>query len=590
VIRIAALVSVAAFALYASMAARDVMFGDGLEFVIAAARNGVAHPPGYPLWIVLAHLATLVPLGTLAFRVNLTAALYHAVAVGLVYASGYVLTRRHLPALFAAVVLGMGSPLWLSWSLQAEAFSLNDAFAAAVVLLCLLWLDGPARYRLAIPLALLFGIGLSNHQTLLFLAPLPLWAAWCGRRELRAAPGLVRMLLACAALFIAGFWLPYVHTILASQHPAAWEFGEAPNFGGLLAVIERRAYGTFSLVSAQTEQGGSFGERAWLLIALGGWPYLAAAFGAIWLALRKRYRELVLAALTVAGPLVFFCAFASFNLDTEIARGVYARFGLLPLVAIAPFAACVLSLLDYALRDRRAQTFAQATILGVATIAFGLGLPGYSLADAHDLRALATDMYAPLPPRTIVLTASEAVELIPSYFQGLENWRPDVTGVSYGYLTDETYRAAIGNAISVPPVAGYAMEPGQRRDLLVRANPTRPFFVVGDRAIHAPGPLTQPLVEGVVSRMIPLEARIAVLGHYKHESALQMRPGYGAVSDDFWKTNGYAQEARAFYAGGFFSTGIDAKQLGDRKAARYWFLRAKAYSSDPLIDRELQTL
>ncbi|HTA39731.1 MAG TPA: DUF2723 domain-containing protein, partial [Candidatus Acidoferrales bacterium] len=221
--------SALAFVLYVVMAARDVMFGDGPELTAAAVTNGVAHPPGYPLWVMLGHLASLVPVGTIPFRVNLTACAYHALVVGLVFASAYVLTRRYLPALFAAALLAVASPLFVTWSLQAEVFSLNDLFAAAVVLVSLLWLDDPSRWRLMLPLAALFGLGLSHHQTLILLAPLPLWAAWCGRDALLKTNGVGKTAALGALVLLLAYALPYVHTLAASQHLHGWFLGAAPD-------------------------------------------------------------------------------------------------------------------------------------------------------------------------------------------------------------------------------------------------------------------------------------------------------------------------------------------------------------------------
>jgi len=41
----------------------------------------VAHPPGFPLYLVLAHRATLVPISSVAVRVNFASALFAAFAV-----------------------------------------------------------------------------------------------------------------------------------------------------------------------------------------------------------------------------------------------------------------------------------------------------------------------------------------------------------------------------------------------------------------------------------------------------------------------------------------------------------------------------
>jgi hypothetical protein len=195
-----------------------------------------------------------------------------------------------------------------------------------------------------------------------------------------------------------------------------------------------------------------------------------------------------------------------------------------------------------------------------------------------------------LPPRALVLTASAAVEVVPTYYQEIEHMRPDVTEMSYAYMTMQPYQAWISQYVNVPAGISGELAPNVMRDMLVHANPSRPFFVVGDRAIHAPGPLSQPYVLGVVSQMIPLNAKIDKRRHYADEVALQSRAGYGDVSPDFWKSNGFAGEVRPFYAGGFFTTGMDAKSLGDLISARYWLNRAGEYSPDPLITQELEQL
>jgi hypothetical protein len=508
----------------------------------------------------------------------------------LVYASSYVLARRHGPALFAALLLAIGSPLFVSWSLQADVFSLNDLFAAAIVLLCLLWLDDARRSSLIVPIAALFGLGLANHQTLILLAPLPLWAAWRGRKEMRSATDLPRTLGAAALLLLLGFWLPYLHTMLASQRLTQWQFGEARSFSELIDLIDRHAFGTLNLVPGAALQGGFPAQRAAALIMLGGWPYLAIAGGLAGLALRKRYAELAVAGLIVAGPLLAFCTIANLNLDLEISLGVFSRFGLLPLVALAPFSACAVFVLEALVRDRALRIVASVIALCGAFLPAALHLPSLSLAGAHDPRNLSRDVFAAVPAHAILLAASDAVELPPKYFQDMENWRPDVTIIRYGFLRWAEYQNELRRTLAVPPEVGRLVIPSQARDVLARANPSRPFFVVGDRPIHAPGPFYKPLVDGVVSQMIPRHERIDVRRHYEYEVKLQSRSGYANLVSAFWTTNGFGQQVRTFYAGGFFSTGLDAINLADRKAARGWFERAGRYATDPLIDQELQQL
>src|SRR5690349_15544120 len=72
---------VAALALYVATLAPSVMPGDYAEFQFCAAILGIPHPTGYPLYVLLGKLFTLLPVGDVAYRVNLSSAVYMAGAV-----------------------------------------------------------------------------------------------------------------------------------------------------------------------------------------------------------------------------------------------------------------------------------------------------------------------------------------------------------------------------------------------------------------------------------------------------------------------------------------------------------------------------
>ena len=80
----ALLVFIASLIVYTSTLAPTVTLVDSGELIVAARSLGVAHPPGFPLYVLLAHLATLVPIGSVAVRVNLASALFAALASSVV--------------------------------------------------------------------------------------------------------------------------------------------------------------------------------------------------------------------------------------------------------------------------------------------------------------------------------------------------------------------------------------------------------------------------------------------------------------------------------------------------------------------------
>ena len=104
----------------------------------AVAVLGVGHPTGYPTYMMLTHLFTYLPVGDVAYRVNLASAVYGVAAVAAAYAAGLLLGRRVVAAAAGALALGFSEAFW-SQAVIAEVYTLNALFVALVLLLLLLW-------------------------------------------------------------------------------------------------------------------------------------------------------------------------------------------------------------------------------------------------------------------------------------------------------------------------------------------------------------------------------------------------------------------------------------------------------------------
>src|SRR4051812_14521496 len=89
-------VSAVALVAYLYTLSPTVNFLDSGELITVGATAGVAHPPGYPLYTLLAILFAAVPIGETAVRVNLISALGGALAMGLFYTLVYEAVRYHL--------------------------------------------------------------------------------------------------------------------------------------------------------------------------------------------------------------------------------------------------------------------------------------------------------------------------------------------------------------------------------------------------------------------------------------------------------------------------------------------------------------
>jgi len=151
---------------------------DGGDLITAAATGGVAHPTGYPTYLLFARIFQLLPIGSLAFRTNLMSALATVIAALIVYD----LTIRFLPSsnenqnwlagLASAYAFGLSPMLW-SQAVITEVYALHILFVSLILYLSIDgFLLGFAQKRLDGQLGLTFGLALGNHLTIILLLPI----------------------------------------------------------------------------------------------------------------------------------------------------------------------------------------------------------------------------------------------------------------------------------------------------------------------------------------------------------------------------------------------------------------------------------
>ena len=169
------LLAMSAFVLYTLTLAPSVMVGGLAEFQFCAAILGIPHPTGYPLYILLGKLFTLLPVGDVAYRVNLSSAVYMAGAVGVGYGISVRLLRlsgmgRVWWAGAAGMALFAVSPTPWSVSLVARSYALNALLVACVVFALVAWraTRNPRWFYVS---CLLIGLSVVHHGTTYLLLP-----------------------------------------------------------------------------------------------------------------------------------------------------------------------------------------------------------------------------------------------------------------------------------------------------------------------------------------------------------------------------------------------------------------------------------
>lgn len=245
----AALVGLAALALYVRTVVTIPLPGDSGEFQVLVHQLGAAHTTGYSTYLLLGYLfERLLPFGDVALRVNLFSAVMAALTVALVFLAGKLLTGSRAAAVVGALTLAAGFTFW-SQAIIAEVYSTGAAFLSAVLVCVLLWYRTGKSWPIVLA-GLLGGAGLGAHGSLgpLGLAVMLFLALnWARRREWLAA-GAVGAALGLA-LYLGGMFLVDANQAPANVFNAAYTPARA-NWGLSAADVENPVARVWFLVSA----------------------------------------------------------------------------------------------------------------------------------------------------------------------------------------------------------------------------------------------------------------------------------------------------------------------------------------------------
>ncbi len=167
-----------------------IAFDDWGEMQTVPAVLGIAHPTGYPTYILAARLFEILPFGTIAYRSNLFSAVLVALALATLSWTAMRLGVRPAIAAGAALATGAVGTVWAAATV-AEVNPLHLLLMALLLDRALAWADRSRPVDLA-ACGLLTGLALGNHLLTLFVAPLlAVFALWSGKRALAEQPLLI---------------------------------------------------------------------------------------------------------------------------------------------------------------------------------------------------------------------------------------------------------------------------------------------------------------------------------------------------------------------------------------------------------------
>ncbi|HEV8490465.1 MAG TPA: DUF2723 domain-containing protein [Candidatus Limnocylindrales bacterium] len=415
--RLAAAVSAGiAFVVYLRTMLPGVSVGDWAEMQFVPAQLSVPHPTGYPLYVLIGKLFSLIPVGTVAFRAGLLSA---AAAAGSVAVAVLIASRlgvRPVIAAAAGLALAFTGTLWLEATFP-EMNGLHLLLVALVVHRALVW-RAEGRDRDLLLGALLSGLALSNHLLAATTVPIViLFVLWDARRRLRERPVL---LLQAGLLFAVGL-TPYLFIPLRAVAGPPQVYGALATPDGFLNLVTGADFrGSMHFFSGESLSAAwrAVPDIVAHLLDRSSAPFLLAATLGIWLlARRDSWVAGLFVLLTVSG--VYFLS----NYVADLYH--YLLVGWLVLaVGVAIAGEWVMGGLERLLGP--GTTGAQVLFL---LLPLSIAIQGWPRNDQSANRVgeeLAQGVFSRLPPNAILVTYWDTLTTL-SYKHCMEGVRPDLT-------------------------------------------------------------------------------------------------------------------------------------------------------------------
>ena len=209
----AVLAGTAVFILYLVTLAPTTAFWDASEYIATAHIFGIPHPPGNPLFLVLARVFSvlLTPLGLpVAVRINVFAAATSAAAASFMFliahrlVSSFVAERwmALVGAACATLLSATAFTVWNQSTVNEKVYTVSVLVIAAASWLAVLWYDNRSQQKSErYLLAALYVIVLGSTNHLMSVLPAP-------------ALGLLVLLAGLGFLAQVGFWLRALPLVL----------------------------------------------------------------------------------------------------------------------------------------------------------------------------------------------------------------------------------------------------------------------------------------------------------------------------------------------------------------------------------------
>ena len=432
---VAAAIFLVALCVFILTLAPSVAFIDSGSLTVAAWSGGVAHPPGFPLYLMLTKLVMLLPVGSIAWRANLASALFAAAAcamTALVAAEAILQVPKkrkkdggrparqagETPAVLAMILAGslmiFGRTLW-GYATVAEVYALNAFLIATIIWLMLRWRRTDASRDLYIAAAL-FGLALGVHHATVgvtFVGIAAFVVATAGIRFLGSRQVLIAAVISIVALAAVYSYLP----IAAARKPVL-------NWGDPSTIAQFRQHVTAAQFwSFMKNPRSSQVEAIATLIAREFGRFFLVPLLAIigWFAMWKRDRALALLTLFAIAACCAWMLIYPVQQDHD----AYLLPAFIMLAVAAAYGAASIA---------GRNVVVMAAFLALPIIAAVLHWPYRDRSDWRLPRQYVDNALRPIEQNALLITSEEQLYMPLFYYQEVEQLRGDVRTLNWELL------------------------------------------------------------------------------------------------------------------------------------------------------------
>ncbi len=225
--------------------------GDAGELVAASYSLGIAHPSGYPLYLMISKFFTFLPLGNIPTKVTLVSSVSSSFLMSLLIYF-FIKETSSLKAGIFCVLLLFSTYSFFGQSLIAKFYPLNTLM---IFLIFYLGYRSVSSYSLKNQLIISFLLGLSaglHHTTFLILIPLLLLSFFHFK-------DFLRNLFPSVFLFLAGSTV-VAYLMIRSMKVTLLNMSPSADFSSLIDTLSRKIYGSSSSVEV-IKKGLSFSSE-----------------------------------------------------------------------------------------------------------------------------------------------------------------------------------------------------------------------------------------------------------------------------------------------------------------------------------------